>query len=149
MTPLHDTLVLERTYPAAPARVFAAWREPEARLRWAVPKGQALAFDATDFRIGGRDLARCGDPGDLRYRLETLYEAIEPDRRLVLTERCRDGDTLLSVALITVEIAPHGSGARLTLTNQIVALEGGGMIEGSRHGWSAALDNLGEDLART
>lgn len=57
-----------------------------------------------------------------------------------------DGETLLSVALITVEIEPHGSGSRLTLTNQIVALDGGGMITGSRHGWNAALDNLGEDL---
>lgn len=146
MNPLHDTLVLERAYPASPARVFAAWRDPEARLRWAVPKGQALVFDAADFRVGGRDLSRCGDPGDLRYRLETLYEAIETDRRLVLTERCRDGETLLSVALITVEIEPHASGSRLTLTNQIVALDGGGMIAGSRHGWNAALDNLGEDL---
>jgi uncharacterized protein YndB with AHSA1/START domain len=146
MTPLHDTLVLERTYPASPARVFAAWEEPQARLRWAVPKGQALIFDATDFRVGGRDLSRCGDPGDLRYRLETLYEAIVPGRRLVLSERCRDGETLLSVALITVEIEPSGTGTSLTLTNQIVALDGGGMIAGSRHGWNAALDNLAEDL---
>lgn len=149
MTPLHDTLVLERTYPATPARVFAAWEDPQARLRWAVPKGQALVFEATDFWVGGRDISRCGDPGDLRYRLETLYEAIVPDRRLVMTERCQDGETLLSVALITVEIEPHGTGARLTLTNQIVALDGGGMIAGSKQGWSAALDNLAEDLTLT
>lgn len=146
MSPLHDTLVLERIYPASPARVFAAWKDPQARLRWAVPKGQALVFDAVDFQVGGRDLSRCGDAGDLRYRLETLYEVIETDRRLILTERCRDGDTLLSVSLITVDIEPQAGGSRLTLTNQIVALDGGGMIEGSRHGWSAALDNLAEHL---
>ncbi|NBB15177.1 ATPase [Caulobacter sp. SLTY] len=146
MSPMHDTLVLERSYPASPARVFAAWADPDARLRWAVPKGEALVFDATDFRVGGRDLSRCGSPGDLRYRIETLYEAIVPGRRLVFSERCSEGETLLSVYLITVEIEPDGAGSKLTLTNQIVALDGGGMIAGSKAGWSAALDNLGEAL---
>ena len=146
-TPLHDTIVLERAYPASPDRVFAAWADPDARLRWAVPRGEALVFDQTDFRVGGRDLSRCGSPGDLCYRLETLYEAIVPGRRLVFSERCSTGDTLLSVYLVTVEIEPRGTGSGLTLTNQIVALDGGGMIAGSRAGWTAALDNLGEDLA--
>ena len=146
-TPRHDMIGLERTYPASPARVFAAWADPSTRLRWAVPKGQALVFDETDFRVGCRDVSRCGDPGDLRYRLMTLYEDIRADRRLVMTERCWEGETLLSVALITVEIEPVAAGSRLTLTNQIVALDGGGMIDGSRHGWNAALDNLGEELA--
>lgn len=147
MTPLHDTLVLERIYPASPARVFAAWENPEARLRWAVPKGEALAFDETDFRVGGRDISRCGAPGDLRFRIETLYEAIVPERRIVFSERCSDGSTLLSVYLVTVEIEQCGAGSRLKLTNQIVALDGGGMIAGSKAGWNAALDSLAEDLS--
>jgi len=95
---------------------------------------------------GGGDLSRCGSPGDLRYRIETLYEAIVPGRRLVFSERCSEGETLLSVYLITVEIEPDGAGSKLTLTNQIVALDGGGMIAGSKAGWNAALDNLGEAL---
>ncbi|HYE46386.1 MAG TPA: SRPBCC family protein [Caulobacter sp.] len=147
MTPLHDTLVLERAYAATPERVFNAWADPGARLRWAVPKGEALAFDATDFRVGGRDVSRCGAPGDLRFRIETLYEAIVDDRRIVFSERCFEGETLLSVYLVTVEIARDGEGARLTLTNQIVALDGGGMIAGSKAGWNAALDNLTEYLS--
>lgn len=31
---LHATFTLERTYPATPARVFAAWADPAAKARW-------------------------------------------------------------------------------------------------------------------
>ena len=30
----HSTFVVERTYPASPARVFAAWADPAAKARW-------------------------------------------------------------------------------------------------------------------
>jgi hypothetical protein len=30
----HDTFVVERSYPASPARVFAAWADPAAKARW-------------------------------------------------------------------------------------------------------------------
>ena len=33
----HATIVMERTYNAAPARVFQAWGDVEARKRWAAP----------------------------------------------------------------------------------------------------------------
>ncbi len=33
----HATIVMERAYAAAPARVFAAWADVEARKRWSAP----------------------------------------------------------------------------------------------------------------
>ena len=30
----HGTFVLNRTYPVAPARVFAAWASRDAKARW-------------------------------------------------------------------------------------------------------------------
>ena len=30
----HSTIVIDRTYDASPSRVFAAWSDPEALLRW-------------------------------------------------------------------------------------------------------------------
>jgi uncharacterized protein YndB with AHSA1/START domain len=30
----HATFVVERSYDAPPARVFAAWADPEAKARW-------------------------------------------------------------------------------------------------------------------
>ncbi|MGX9181022.1 hypothetical protein [Mesorhizobium sp. BHbdii] len=34
---VHSTIVLERSYDASPARVFAAWSDPAALQRWGSP----------------------------------------------------------------------------------------------------------------
>jgi uncharacterized protein YndB with AHSA1/START domain len=34
----HATFVIERTYEAAPARVWRAWADPEEKLRWFGPR---------------------------------------------------------------------------------------------------------------
>ncbi|HXJ21838.1 MAG TPA: hypothetical protein VMT03_16555 [Polyangia bacterium] len=37
---VHTTFTLERTYPAAPSRVFAAFADPEVKARWFIgPEG--------------------------------------------------------------------------------------------------------------
>ena len=33
----HSTIVVERNFKAAPARVFAAWADPDVHRRWNVP----------------------------------------------------------------------------------------------------------------
>jgi uncharacterized protein YndB with AHSA1/START domain len=33
----HSTIVVERNFRAAPARVFAAWADPDVHRRWNVP----------------------------------------------------------------------------------------------------------------
>jgi uncharacterized protein YndB with AHSA1/START domain len=38
---LHATFTLEPSYPATPARVFAAWAEPAAKARWFTVGGRA------------------------------------------------------------------------------------------------------------
>ena len=50
----HATIVIERVYEAAPSRVFAAWSDPNALLRWGSP-GDAwdVAYERFDFRTGG------------------------------------------------------------------------------------------------
>ena len=39
----HETFVIERTYDAAPSRVFAAWASRESKARWfGAPDGENL-----------------------------------------------------------------------------------------------------------
>jgi len=38
----HTTFVIERSYAAAPARVFGAWAEPAAKARWFNGPGEWL-----------------------------------------------------------------------------------------------------------
>jgi uncharacterized protein YndB with AHSA1/START domain len=145
----HDTIVLERTYDAPPARVFAAFASPEARMRWGAPSPSAgLVYDKADFRVGGVDLSRCGPRGHLIYSVETRYLDIVPQRRIISTEVVSEGANLLCFALITVEFAPAGDGTRLILTDQVAAFGGRSMIEGHRAGHTAALGNLVAELQR-
>lgn len=53
----HDTFVIERTYDASPAQVFAAWSNPETKKNWFQ---KANEFD---FRVGGRESMQIGPPG--------------------------------------------------------------------------------------
>lgn len=146
----HETFAVTRVYEADRSRVFAAWADPEARSRWAPPsKGQAIEYLETDFRTGGRDVSNCGAAGDLSIRVESHYLDIVPDRRIVFSEVVASGGARLSVSLITVEFETDGDRTRLTLTDQIAALDGSGMVSGSKAGFAAALDNLAEDLRRS
>lgn len=144
----HDTLAITRTYDAPPARVFAAWADPKARVQWSTPDGTALIFDEADFRPGGRDLARCGDIGDLRFAIESRYAAIATDQYIIIAETVSEAGRMLSASLITATftaLAPDRT--QLALTVQIAALDAA-MCEGNQQGWSAVLDKLTGWLAR-
>jgi uncharacterized protein YndB with AHSA1/START domain len=51
----HATFVIERTYDAAPARVFAAWADPAAKARWFGPPEKPKGSYTLDFRVGGSE----------------------------------------------------------------------------------------------
>jgi hypothetical protein len=54
----------------------------------------------------------------------------------------------LSADVITVELERAGERTKLKLTVQIVSLDGPEMIEGTKAGYTDALDNLGRYLER-
>src|SRR3981081_56775 len=143
----HGTVVFERTYNAPISCVYAALADPVARANWSAPSETSIfMYDETDFRVGGRDIFRCGSKSDPRYRGETPYHDIVPERRIVSTEVGDELDKRLSVAVIPLELEREGERTKLKLTVQIVALDGHGMIEGTKAGYTDALDNLGRYL---
>lgn len=139
----HATIVLERTYDASPARVFAAWADPKARARWDVPgDGWELAEFESDFRIGGREFSRFGPKGDERFWSEGLYLDIVQDRRIVSAGTMHSGKTRVSVTLATIELLPEEGGARLILTDQSAFLDGGEDPASREQGYGTVLDKL-------
>lgn len=144
---VHETLVLERTYKASPARVFAAWESVEARLRWSKPyPDTGLVYDAHDFRVGGKDILRCGPADDLRFHAEVHYLDIVPGKRLIFSERISETDKPMATSLITVEFHAKGQDTHQVVTMQIAALAGSGMVEGYKEGWEPTLDNLAKEF---
>ncbi len=143
----HATIVLERTYRAAPERVFSEFADPLARARWSPPSDDVLIYDQTDFRAGGRDLFRCGPKNDPKFRGETLYHLIVPNQCVVSSETLDTDGQRLAVSLSTLDFEATGEGTNLKLTLQMVSLAGAGMIEGYESGNKSALENLARRLS--
>lgn len=145
----HATIVMERTYKAAAARVFAAWSDVEARKRWSAPADNIrIEYEAADFREGGRDVSRCIEPGNADYVATVQYIDVRDGRRIVFAEDVVHGATRVSAALISVELTPRGGDTHLALTMQIASFDAAGMEAGYQFGWSAALDNLAKEFSQ-
>ncbi len=143
---LTDFITMERTYNATPARVFAAWSDAKARERWGRPNDEEIiVYDQADFRVGGEDVSRCGQKGDLRWLARVRYMEIIEDTRIVMAEHVSEAGTAKASALITVEFEPAGKATRLTLSLQIAAFDPG-MAGGYNYGWTGALENLAKEF---
>ncbi len=136
----HATFVIERTYPAAPARVYAAWAEPDAKARWFGPPecdGREL-----DFRVGGAERFVAGGPDGASYTYDARYQEIVPERRIVYGYTLDRGETRISASLVTVEIESAADGTRLLYTEQAVYLDGGDTPAMREHGTREMLQML-------
>jgi uncharacterized protein YndB with AHSA1/START domain len=117
----HATFTLERTYQAAPARVFAAWAEPAAKARWFARSDPGHRLD---FRPGGREVARGANGDGDPLTFESTYHDIIPSTRIVYSSTLSVRDTVVTVSVTTVEFSPVAEGTRLVLTEQGTYLDG-------------------------
>lgn len=141
----HATFVIERTYPAAPARVFAAWADQAAKSRWFGP-GEDHRLD---FRVGGSEHLKVRTGEGVLYTFDSLYQDVVQDERIVYSyEMHRDG-VLISVSVATIELRPAGEGTQLVLTEQGVFLDGHDTPQEREHGTRELLVALEAALAGT
>jgi uncharacterized protein YndB with AHSA1/START domain len=139
----HATFSLERTYTAAPARVFAAWAEPAAKARWFAGKDSEHRLD---FQVGGREVVLGANGDGAALTFESVYHSIVPSARIVYSSTLSVRDAVATVSLTTVEISPAGDGTRLVLTEQGTYLDGQEDPSWREQGTSKQLDNLETEL---
>jgi len=124
---IHDTFSIERAYPAAPSRVFAAFASEEAKTAWGDTGGIETPADAEpsefDFRVGGRERFTVTAEGSV-YRYDALYYDIVPDQRIVYSYEMYADGARISVSVATIEFAKSGDGTALTWTEQGAYLDG-------------------------
>jgi uncharacterized protein YndB with AHSA1/START domain len=151
---IHDTFEIERTYPAAVSRVFAAFASKEAKDAWGdtgdlSEPGPDAGESEFDFRIGGRERFGMGYQG-MTYRYDAIYYDIVPDHRIIYSYEMYANDARISVSVATIEFAATAGGTTLTWTEQGAYLDGFDGDEASqlrRGGTEEMLDGLAKYLA--
>ena len=147
-TAVHASFTIERTYPAAPSRVFAAFADPVRKARWfGAADGLTLIERVWDFRDGGREHLSGRWPSGMVTVFDAHYHDIVPDRRIVYSYAMRLDGRRISASLATIEFLAEGAGTRLIVTEQGAFLDGYEDKGSREHGTGALLDRLGETLA--
>ncbi len=145
----HATFVIQRAYDASPERVFTAFADPAAKVRWfRGPEEWGADQHEIDFRVGGRETSRGGPPGGQVHTFDCRYQDIVPNQRIVFTYDMHLDDQRISVSLATIEFKPSGGGALLTYTEQGAFLDGWDNPAGREEGMGEVLDQLGAMLTQ-
>ena len=144
---VHDSFTLERTYPAAPERVFAAWATIEAKSHWfGSEEGlEPVGEHTLDFREGGIEHLGAAAEGKVFLFDATYYDIVDNERIVWAYDMRMDGRRI-SVSLGTVQILPVPGGSKLVLTEQGAFLDGLDTNAQRAEGTEQFLDSLGAYL---
>jgi uncharacterized protein YndB with AHSA1/START domain len=143
----HGTFVIERNFPVAPERVFAAFSDPAKKHRWFVDDEASGVEDfGMDFRVGGVERKRFSNKYGV-FTNDTVYLDIVPDRRIVFAYTMSMGDRRFSSSQATVELLATEKGTNLIFTDQGAYFEGSDGPKMRQDGWQVLLESLAKELA--
>jgi uncharacterized protein YndB with AHSA1/START domain len=142
-TAVKPSLTIKRRLKAAPAKVFAAWTEPEKIKRWFGPGAMKCTLAEFDLRVGGKYTIAAASPDGETHQVLGVMREVVPDAKLVYTWAWTG--TPERESLVTVEFKPDGDGTLLTITHAQFADEDARDRHNS--GWNGALDKLEKFVA--
>jgi uncharacterized protein YndB with AHSA1/START domain len=139
------SLTFKRYLNASPEKVYAAWIVPEKIVRWfgrADLKAETMRA-AIDARVGGHYRINFHSESGEYYEVAGVYREVVPNERLVFSWAWHS--TPERESLVTVTLAPDGSGTLLTVHHAQLFDEAA--REGHERGWLGALDKLEQFVA--
>lgn len=131
MASLTGSFTIPLELAATPAQVWALLSEPALRAKWVrMPGPSSTATREFDFRVGGGErltsiFTSASEHGGTREELEnrSVFYDIVPHERIVSSYEAVVAGIPRWVALVTVDLAPSGSGTHLEWTEQYSFLQ--------------------------
>ena len=143
-------LTITRDFNASRERVWRAWTEPGAIIRWHGPKFYPAAEFSADVRVGGawRACLKSGNAGDVALWQSGRYLVVSPPERLEFTfawetPNHEDGPGILTHVIVRLQELENGGTRRHF--SQTGFLSTSSAISHSA-GWNGTFDRLGEFL---
>lgn len=138
-------LRLKRRFDAPIERVWRAWTDPQALMRWFGPtETREVLLAETDVRVGGGYRLGFSTNDGREHHASGQYREVDLQRRLVFTWAWHD--TPAEVSLITLEFTPAGNGTDLAFLQTPFVDQA--TRDSHDHGWSGAMDRLAGHLAK-
>ena len=136
------SLTIKRRFNAAPAKVFAAWTDPEKVKRWMSPGEVKMLSAENDARIGGRFRWLMQAPDGEKHDVSGVYREVIPNEKLVFTWAWIS--TPERESLVTLTFKADGDGTLFTMLHEQFFDETA--RNSHNKGWISAMDKLGEYL---
>lgn len=141
-------LVLERSVPVPPEKVWLAWTKPEHLRNWWVPKPWVITECEVDLRPGGRFMFNMQSPdGSEKSENDGCFLEVVPNRRIVWTDALvagyRPSQQPFLTAVITFE--PDGNGGtryRAVAMHRDPEIRGQHEAMGFHEGWGTVADQM-------
>jgi len=139
------SLTIKRRFNAPPAKVFAAWIDPEKVKRWMGPGEVKVLLVETDPRTGGRYRWLMQAPNGEEHDMSGVYREVIPNEKLVFTWAWKS--TPERESLVTLTFKADGDGTLFTMMHEQFFDE----EARDRHnqGWTSAMDKLEKYLGQT
>jgi len=140
------TLVIRRIFNAPPARVYAAWAQPDRMRAWLAPGEMVLKEYVSDPRVGGAFRLTMQEPGGEPFAARGVYREMRDGELLSFTWSWEEDTPEEEVeTFITLEFLDHANGTELIFTHERLRDE----ASRDRHneGWNSCLDKLAGYLA--
>jgi uncharacterized protein YndB with AHSA1/START domain len=138
------SLTFKRRLNAPPAKVYAAWTDPEKIILWfGRSDAKRDSFQAEiDARIGGRYRVSFSTDTEY-YEVGGVYREVVPGERLVFSWAWHS--TPERESQVTVSLKPDGDGTLLTVHHE--QLFDQAARDGHERGWLGSLDKLEKYVA--
>lgn len=138
LKPADEELIIVRDIRAARHRVYAAWTDPLQAALWWAPQDCTPLSCRMEVRPGGRWHRTMRIPDGSVITKYGVYQEVVPLERLVFTYGTEYADgTADPETLVSVTLADHASGTRLTLRHW--AFQSGESRRSHEGGWTSCL----------